>query len=280
MSDARWQMADVRCEKKRAAARRGFRAASCQLLAASFLVLCSCGDEFTTTIVTAQVARTLAPASNTASVLAGTTTFQNIFADDWMATPDPGDSTFWSDPFPVKVTPIAGADVRVNSTTVGERVAGAYFRAALDLEFLARYDLAITTAEGREITGSAFLPDSFAIVVPAPGDSFGPGTVNATWTHSDSCETFIVGVTPADTASPAQGWADSRVDTFCVIPAESFQDTLGNFVPGDYVFSVTAVNGGWNKPALDLLLSGGNLAGALGTFGCAVLPAPVVFRVE
>ena len=273
MSDARCEMSDVASGVRRIAY-------GVLPLVLGLVLFCSCNDEFTTTIVTAQVARTLSPASSTASVLAGKTTFQNIFHNDWMVTPDPGDSTFWQNPFPVKVTPIAGADVRINSITINERVAGAYFKAAMDLDFLEHFDLSITTQDGKTITGAAFLPDSFAITAPAPGDSFGPGTVNATWTHSDSCETFLVGVTPADSASPAQGWADSRVDTFCLIPAEAFKDTLGNFVPGDYVFSVTAVNGGWNKPALDLFLSGGNLDGALGTFGCAVLPAPVLIKVR
>jgi hypothetical protein len=235
-------------------------------------------DKWSTTIVTAQVSKTLDPASSTASILIGKATVENIFHDDWMETPDPGDSTFGA--FPAKITPISGAQVKVNSEDVGERVPGVYFKTGMGLAYRARYDLEIVTSDGKTITAHGFLPDSFSIVQPQPQDSFGQGAVNAVWTHSDSCETFLVGITPADSGSTAQGWADARTDTSCTIPATAFTDTLGNFVPGNYVFSVTAVNSGWNKSALDLFLSGGNVDGASGTFGCAVFPKPVVFRVK
>lgn len=246
-------------------------------LGLGLVLILSC-DTWTKIIVTAQVSKTLAPETSTASVLIGRATVQNIFDDDWMNTPDPGDSSFGV--FPAKIEPLGGCEVKVNSDVIGERVAGVYFRAAMDLEYCVRYDLDITTADGKRITAHGFLPDSFSIVSPRPGDSLGPGTVDAVWTHSDSCQTFLVGITPADSASTAVGWSDSRKDTFCTIPAAAFQDSLGNFVPGNYVLSVTAVNGGWKKSGWDLLLSGGNLSGALGTFGCALLARPVAFRVE
>jgi len=243
-----------------------------------FLAAPSCDDVFSTVVVTAQLTRSLAPESNTGSILIGKASVQNVFRDDWLLTPDPGDTTF--DLFPAKIEPMSGAQVKVNGATVGQRLPGVYFNAGMSLPHLGRYDLEITTPEGKTITSHAFLPDSFTILQPQPGDSFGPGPVNATWSRSESCEVFLVGVTPADSGSAAMGWSDARRDTFCEIPSAAFQDSLGGFVPGHYIFSVSAINGAWNKPGLDLLFSGGNVQGALGTFGCAVLSAPVLFRVR
>ncbi len=231
--------------------------------------------EFTTVVVSAQVTRSLDPESNTAAVLVGTATLANLFLE----TPDPGDSTFWEDdPFPVTVTPMAGADIRVNGGTVGQRLPGAYF-AALDLEHLASYELVIVTPDADSISGRAVLPDSFAIAGPDADTTLHPDSVVAVWTRSDSAESYLVGVTPAD--STARGWADATRDTTMPVPAWAFEDTLGNPVPGEYLLSVTAINGDWHKSGLDLLFSGGNLSGgAVGTFGCAVLARPVAFRVE
>lgn len=237
--------------------------------------------EYTTLVVTAQVARTLDPESNTATVLLAKTTIANLFHDDWMETPDPGDSLFGADLFPVKVTPVSGATITLNATTIpANPVPGVYFLPGANLQYLARYDLDITTPDGRRVTARGFLPDSFSILAPQAGDSFAPGPVTAIWTRSDSAQTYLVGITPADSASPAQGWADSRTDTACTIPASAFQDSLGTFVPGDYIFSISAVNGGWNRSGLDLFLSGGNVSGALGVFGCAVHPGPVLIRIR
>ena len=232
---------------------------------------------FSTVIVTAQVAKTLNPESNTASVLIGTATIANILRDDWMETPDPGDTSFWSNPFPAKVDPMGGADVKLNGDTVGQRVSGVYFKAALNLQYLARYDLNIVTPEGKTITAHGFLPDSFSIIGPRDGDSLviGTDTLRAVWTKSDSAETYLVGISPADTSSPAVGWSDGMTDTTCIVPDAAFRDSLGVAVPGEYIFSITAVNGGWNKSGLDLFLAGGNVNGASGTFGCAVYPRPV-----
>ncbi|MBM3315831.1 hypothetical protein FJY71_08365 [candidate division WOR-3 bacterium] len=258
------------------------RTAVVVLLSAAALLSLTCGEwNYSTLVLTAQVAKTLDPESNTATILLAKTTIANLFHDDWMETPDPGDSVFSPDVFPVKVTPVSGATVTLNSTTVpANPVPGVYFLAAADLEHLARYDLDIVTQDGKHVTARGFLPDSFSILAPQPGDSFGPGPVSAVWTRADSAQTYVVGITPADTASTAQGWADSRTDTSCAIPASAFQDSLGTFIPGDYVFSVSAVNGGWNKSGLDLFLSGGNVSGALGVFGCAVHPKPVLIRVR
>jgi hypothetical protein len=255
-------------------------AVACWLLAVAAVFMTGCDQEsFSTIVVTAQVAKTLNPESNTASILVGKATIANLFHDDWMDTPDPGDTSFANYMFPARIEPVGGAAVTLNSGTVAQRLPGVYFAAALDLQYLSRYDMSITTDDGKVITAHGFLPDSFGIVQPQQGDSFGLGDVAATWTSSESCETFIVGVNPVDTASLAVGWSDSRTDTFCTIPASAFRDSLGNFVPGDYVFGVTAVNGGWNKSGLDLFLSGGNVSGASGVFGCAVYPRPVVIRV-
>ncbi len=237
----------------------------------------SCDEEsFSVIIVSGQVTKTLNPESNTASVLLGKATFANLFLD----TPDPGDSTFWQDdPFPATVTPIGGADVQINSGVVGQKIPGVYFEAAMNLEHLARYELEIETPDGELLTAHGCLPDSFSVVAPSESDTLNPDSVVAVWTHSDSAEVFLVGITPAD--STAQGWADATTDTTIAVPVSAFQDTLGTLVPGEYTVVVTAVNGGWHKSGLDLFLSGGNVSGdGIGTFGCAVYPKPVVFRVE
>ncbi len=246
----------------------------------SFLLLGCEESELSTLVVTAQIARTLSPGSSTASVLLGKATVQNILHDDWMETPDPGDTSFLRWMFPARVSPVGGATVRLNGEQVPERLSGIYFKPAADLEYLARYDLDIVTAEGRHITAHGFLPDSFDIILPHDGDSFGLEPVGVVWTSSESCQTYIVSCTPVDSASLAEGWSDSRTDTSCVIPVSAFNDSTGTFVPGDYLVSVTAVNGGWNKTGLDLFLAGGNVNGAVGVFGCAVYPKPVVIRVR
>lgn len=176
------------------------------LLSAVALIGCD-RTKFSTVIVTAQVARTLNPESNTASVLAGTATIQNIVHDDWMKSPDPGDTSFWANPFPASIEPMAGADVRLNSDPVGQKVSGVYFKAALDLHYLERYNLSIVTPDGKTITAHGFLPDSFSIIGPLGGDSvrIGTDTLRAVWTKSDSAKTYLVGVSPADTSSPAAG---------------------------------------------------------------------------
>jgi len=243
------------------------------------LLTTNCDDVFRTMLVTAQVVRTLGVPSNTASVLAGDLTLENIFTEDWLENPEPGDTSLWSMPLPARVTPVEGADVTLNGVQLGQKLPGIYGRAALDLDYLTRYDLAMTTADGRTVSAHGFLPDSFAIVTPGQGAVRHPDSVLVTWTHSDSCETFLVGVQPADSGSTAQGWADSFTDTTCTVPRAAFSDSLGQLQPGGYVLSVMAVNGGWNKSGLDLLLQGGNLDGALGTFGCAVLPLPVALVI-
>ncbi|HDQ99057.1 MAG TPA: hypothetical protein ENN51_02045 [candidate division WOR-3 bacterium] len=252
-------------------------------LAAFLFVLAGtgCEDGWETLLVTAQVTRTLGVPSNTASVLVGKVSIVNVFSDDWLETPDPGDSTFWQhDPLPGRVTPVGGAMVHVGNRAVGQRVPGVYFQAALDLEFKQRYELSIETPDGKNVTGQAWLPDSFAVVEPGQGASLHPDSVRVTWTRSDSARTYLVGVAPVDTLNPAQGWADGRSDTTCLVPRAAFEDTLGNLAPGAFYVTVTAVNGGWKKSTLDLILAGGNLSGAAGTFGCAVMPPPAFFEVR
>ncbi|MFO7638067.1 MAG: hypothetical protein R6X14_02005 [bacterium] len=240
-----------------------------------------CDEGWETLLVTAQVTRTLGVPSNTASVLVGKVNVVNVFRDDWLETPDPGDSTFWHhDPLPARVTPVGGAMVYVGSRAVGQRLPGVYFQAGLELEFKQRYDLEVETPDGKVVTGRAWLPDSFVVTAPGQGVSLHPDSVRLSWTRSDSARAYLVGVAPVDSLNPAQGWADSRTDTACLVPREAFQDTLGNLAPGVYYVTVTAINGGWKKSALDLVLSGGNLSGAVGTFGCATMPPPVFFEVR
>jgi hypothetical protein len=241
------------------------------------VLLCGCdADKFSTLVITAQVARTMSPESNTASVLLGEATVENVLQDSWMETPEPSDTSFIG-VFPVNVTPVGGAAVKLNSGTVSERLRGIYFEPALDLEFKTAYDLDITLDDDRRVTAHAVLPDSFSVVTPAEFDTveIGTDTLRVHWSKSDSANTYIVGIGPAD-SSAAVGWSDSQTDTFCVVPAAAFKDSLGTAVPGTYVLNVTAVNGGWKKSGLDLLLSGGNVSGAVGVFGCAVYARPVL----
>jgi hypothetical protein len=251
-------------------------------LPALLLVLLSAGcevDKYSTLVVTGQVARTLAPESNTASILLGEATVQNILQDDWLSTPDPTDTSFGISVFPATITPVGDATVKLNSSTVAKRLPGIFFAPALDLQYKTRYDLEVKLDDGRRVTAYAFLPDSFSLVVPRPGDSLRieTETLRVVWTRSDSARTYVVGITPADSLSTAQGWSGSRTDTFCLVPLSAFQDSLGVAVPGNYQVSVTAVNGGWKKGGLDLLFAGGNLSGAVGLFGCAVYARPVAF---
>ncbi|MFO7676450.1 MAG: hypothetical protein R6X12_09070 [bacterium] len=241
----------------------------------------ACEDGWETLLVTAQVTRTLGVPSNTASVLIGKVSLVNVFSDDWLETPDPGDSTFWHhDPLPARVTPVGEATVRVGDRSVGQRLPGVYFQAALDLRFKERYDLTIETDEGKSVSGRAWLPDSFAVTAPGQGATLDPDSVRVTWTRSDSAHSYIVAVNPVDTLNPAQGWADGLTDTTCLVPRAAFEDTLGGLAPGVFYVTVSAINGGWKKSTLDLLLAGGNLTGAAGTFGCATMPPPVLFTVR
>jgi len=268
----------VRMEK----AQDRVRAAAALLALATVALFAGCGEQFSTIVVTAQVAKTLDPESNTASILVGKATVENIARDDWMQTPAPGDTTFGPGDFPAKVEQLDNATVNLNSENLPKRIPGVYFKAGLALAYLQRYDLDITTQDGKHVTAHAYLPDSFSIASPQDGDSvrYGTDTLRAAWTSSESCETYIVGVNPADSGSTAQGWSNSLTDTFCTVPASAFQDSSGNLVPGQYVFGVTAVNGGWNKSGLDLLLSTGNVDGAVGVFGCAVYPRPATISVR
>lgn len=188
---------------------------------------------------------------------------------------------FFGNDFPFGVQPINDALVKINEINLPEKIDGVYFKSALDLQFCQRYNLYIAT-EKETITGSCVLPDSFSIIRPTHGDTLIFIEVRVSWSQSDSAEYYIIGVKPADTTSKAQGWeknfpADS---TSCVIPQTAFMDTLGDFYPGEYTFTLMAINGAWKKGSLDLFLSGGNLQGAVGLFGAAVYAKPVVTYVK
>ncbi len=253
----------------------------CLLLAAALGLTClvSCDiSEFAATIVVAQVARTLSPESNTATVLIGNAEIVNLLNNqrEWMRLPSPLDTAFVN-PFPGQIEPVTGATCLVNSDTLGPKLPGVYFRAALGLQPRQRYDLAITMPDGNTVTAYGFLPSDFTITQPVTGDTvLDDWTLAVAWTRADSAQTYLVGINPTDTLSPAQGWSDSRTDTSCLVPATAFRDSLGNYVPGEYLLGVTAVNGGWQGSGLDLFLSGGNLNGAKGVFGCAVYARPLL----
>ena len=242
-----------------------------------FLVifLISCGKEkYESIVVTAQVAQTLEPESNTATVLIGKTTIENIFLE-----PDLTDTTFSDDVFPITVEPISGAFVKINALTLSEKADGVYFKAALDLEYMKKYDLYIET-EDVTINGTCFLPDSFSIITPHNADTLLFNNITVVWSKSDSAEHYIVGVQPVDTLNEAEGWSDCFEDTSCIVPEGAFEDTLGNFCSGVYSISLMAFNGAWKKGALDLFFSGGNLSGAKGIYGAAVYPPVLVINVK
>ncbi|MBM3322008.1 hypothetical protein FJY69_00775 [candidate division WOR-3 bacterium] len=250
------------------------------LLALGLVLAAGCEvDKYSTLVVTGQVAKTLSPESNTASILLGEATVQNIQQGDWLNTPDPTDTSFGTNIFPATITPVGNATAKLNSTNVAKRLPGIYFEPALSLEYKARYELEMKLDDGRRVTAYAFLPDSFSVVAPRPGDSLDieSETLRVVWTKSDSARRYVVGITPADSGSTALGWSGSRTDTFCIVPAAAFKDTNGVAVPGNYIVNVTALNGGWKKGGLDLLFAGGNVSGAVGLFGCAVYARPVAF---
>lgn len=241
-----------------------------------FCALCfiKCEEEIHTTIVTAQVAKTLAPESNTASVIIGRTTLLNVFIDQ------PGDTSF-TNIFPVNVEPITGALVKINDVTISEKIDGVYFKPSLDLQFMQRYNLHIVT-DNESITGSCVLPDSFSIRAPSSGDSVLFYDARVVWSKSDSAEYYIVGLTPLDTANKTQGWSKAfpAETTACLIPQQAFIDTAGNFYPGEYMISMMSFNGAWKKGNLDLILSGGNLNGAPGIYGAAVYTRSVLVNIK
>lgn len=238
------------------------------------LWLIQCKEELGSAVVTAQVAKTLSPESNTATVIAGRTAIYNLFIAQ------PSDTSF-GNIFPVSVKPITGASVKINDISLPEKVDGVYFKPAFDLQYMQRYDLYITT-DTEIITGSCLLPDSFSITMPVAGDSVVFFDARVVWTRSDSTEHYILDVSPVDPANKARGWTkDFPVDsTSCLIPEQTFMDTTGNFFPGEYMISIMSFNGAWKKGSLDLFLSGGNLNGAPGLFGAAVYAKTVVVNIR
>lgn len=234
-----------------------------------------CEKEYEYLVITAQVAKTLDPESNTATLYIGRTIITNLFLEE----PDPNDTLFADDPFPVTVEPISGALVKVNETVLSEKTKGVYFEAALDLEYMKKYDLYIEV-DDEIITGTCVLPDSFSIITPVYGDTVSNDSTRVVWSKSDSAEHYIVGVQPVDTLNQAQGWCNCLEDTFSTVPRAAFEDSLGFFCPGEYSISLMAFNGAWKKGALDLFLSGGNLDGASGIYGAAVYSSILVVNVR
>jgi len=243
------------------------------------LALTNCGpitDE--SPVVTAQVSRMLEPNLMTATVLLGKA---KLSLPDPLATPDPWDTTFAADMFPLWLTPVTGATVTLNGASVPERISGVYFDLPDSLPFLRPYDLRIVlpTDTTAPITARAVLPDSFHIARPAEDESLGFDSLRVVWTHSDSCRVFTVQVTPDDTASHARGFVQSLSETTLVVNRTAFADSVtGDYLPGAYHVTVWALNGGW-KRGIDLIRNAGNVHNAVGLFGCATYACPVMIRV-
>jgi hypothetical protein len=237
------------------------------------LLLIGC-DENKSAMVTAQLAKTLFPESNNATVIAGRTAISNFFIDQ------PGDTSF-AHTFPVYVEPITGASVKINDISLSEKVDGIYFNSALDLQYMQRYNLYITT-EKETITGSCVLPDSFSIAFPNPNDTIIFFDALVDWTTSDSAERYIIEVKPVDPSNKSPGWTKDfpSETTSCVIPQAAFMDTLGDLQAGEYSINLMSFNGAWKKGSLKLFLSGGNLNGAPGLFGAAVYAKSVVINIR
>ena len=237
------------------------------------LLLFGC-DEYESAVATAQVTKTLGPESNTATVIFGRTKFYNVFLEQ------PSDTSFGS-VFPFTVQPITGALVKINDISLPEKIDGVYFKPALDLQYMQRYNLYIAT-EKETITGSCVLPDSFSIIYPNSNDTLIFYDVTATWTSSDSAEHYIIGVQPVDSSNKARGWTKdfSPDSTSCIIPQSAFLDTIGDLQTGKYLINLMSFNGAWKKGSLNLFLSGGNLYGAPGLFGAAVYAKSVVVNIR
>ena len=229
-------------------------------------------------VVSAQVSRMTEPNLTTATVLIGKA---SISLPDPMATPDPWDTTFATNMFPLWLTPTTGATVTLNSASVPERINGVYFDLPDSLAYLTPCNLNILLSDQlTAITARAVLPDSFHIARPADNESLGYDSLRVVWTHSDSCQMFTVQVVPDDTTSHAKGFIQSLNDTTLMVSRTAFADSAtGDYLPGDYHVIVWALNGGW-KRGIDIIRNAGNVHGAIGLFGAATYPRPVHIRVR
>lgn len=272
-------MRNALCVVRRPLALALLRSCALALLCTCLLALLSCGPiTGESQVVTAQVSRMLEPNLTTATVLIGKA---SLSLPDPLATPDPWDTTFSADMFPLWLTPTHGATVTLNGEAVPERINGVYFDLPDNLSYLQSCDLRIVlpTDTTAPITAHAVLPDSFSIVNPVEGESLGFDSLRVVWTHSDSCRVFTVQVAPDDTASHANGFIQSLSETTLVVPRTAFADSAtGDILPGDYHVTVWALNGGW-KRGLDLIRNAGNVHGAIGLYGCATYARPVRIRV-
>ena len=229
-------------------------------------------------VVSAQVSRMTEPNLTTATVLIGKA---SISLPDPMATPDPWDTTFATNMFPLWLTPTTGATVTLNGTPVPERVNGIYFDLPDSLPFLRPYDLRIVlpTDTTVPITAHAVLPDSFTVTQPANNESLG----------FDSCASAGPTATVArcsrcnsrpTTPRSRYGFLQSSLDTTVMVPKSAFQDSVfGDYRSGDYHITVWALNGGW-KRGIDIIRNAGNVHNAIGLYGCATYARPVRIRVH
>jgi hypothetical protein len=250
----------------------------------------ACNLTTETQVVTGQVARVMDPPLSTATVIIGKA---SINTPAFTPNPDPWDTSFTPADFPLWLTPTTGATVKVNDQTLHEVVSGIYLDLPDELQFLHRYDLTIDLSgglvrqlvvqgqgEAEPITAHAVLPDSFSITRPAMSETALYDTFRVSWTRSDSAQAYTVNVAPKDTASRAEGFIQTTTDTSLRVEKTAFEDsTTHQFLPGDYVVAVWAINGGW-KSGIDLIRNGGNLKNAVGLYGAAFYPKPVEVRVR
>jgi len=237
-------------------------------------IVTSCSNKIEEYTITGQVAKTLYPESNTITVLIGKTTIQIPF---YMDSPDYCDTL---PDFPVTVIPTEDADVTVGEYTILEKLKGIYFKAAIDLKYLNKYDLSIILPDGKEFHSSCFLPDSFSIIAPEDNDTFSLSSITTIWSISDSAESYVINVAPCDSSNNARGWSASIGDTSAIIPDSAFMDSLNNYIEGDYSVCISAINGSWHKSSADLFLNGGNIDGAWGVYGAVVYSKPVIIKLH
>jgi hypothetical protein len=229
-------------------------------------------------VVSAQVSRMTEPNLTTATVLVGKA---SISLPDPMTTPDPWDTTFATNMFPLWLTPTTGATVTLNSASMPERINGVYFDLPDSLPYLTPCNLNILLSDQlTTITAHAVLPDSFHIVRPSDNESLGLDSLRVVWTHSDSCQLYTVQLAPDDTTVKVAGFLRSLSDTTVMVPKLAFADSVfHDFLSGNYHVTVWALNGGW-KRGIDIIRNAGNVHGAIGLFGAATYPRPVHIRVR
>lgn len=250
---------------------------SIALILPALLVL-TCLPTYKVTVMTGQVASLPGAGAPNATILLGQASIQY---PGYAPTPDPLDTLFLTGVFPVGLDPIEGAEVRINSGMVPERLSGIYFQTLPPAIYPGPADLEITfpgEPGWPTIRAHAVLPETFSLVAPAPGESLDRQQVLLAWSRSDSARAYYVHVGPTDTLRQARGLLQTTRDTTLQVPPGAFSDSFLNPLPGDYVARVWAVYGGWNQAGFPIHI-GGSVQNAVGLFGAATYARPIVFRV-